>query len=328
MTATMSSRRRRLVLGAILAAAMGQRSLAAQRVLHLGVFTGGTRDEAMGEMRPALLKELRTLGYVEGVNLQLEWRHTGGDSKLNAPLAAELVRTRPDVLLTEGTQWTRALQRATATIPIVTSVGDPVGGGFASSIARPGGNITGVSSSAPEASAKQIELMRLALPRLAKVTLMVGRNNEAAREITRPLEDAGRAAGIEVETRLVGDFAEVEAGLRSVPAHRGFASLTNFLSEGDARKAIALAIRLRVPTMFIDDEYVRMGGLMSFFAFHADAGRRKLIIVDRVFHGQSPAGIPFELPTNTSLTINRATAAAIGLEIPAELLLRATEVFG
>jgi len=90
--------RRRLLLVAILAAAMGQRSLAAQRVLHLGVFTGGTRDEALGEMRPTLLKELRALGYVEGVNLQLEWRHTGGDSKLNAPLAAELVRTAPDVL--------------------------------------------------------------------------------------------------------------------------------------------------------------------------------------------------------------------------------------
>ena len=185
-------------------------------IRRLGILAGGSRSEELEGFRPRLLEALGAYGYVEGKNLTLEWRFTNNDQALNAPLAADLVRSGVDALLTQGTPRTRALQRATATVPIVAGAGDPVGSGFAKSLAKPGGNITGLSFADTVIAQKQIELLCAMAPAIKRLLIFRLRRYGSVSELDRPLETAARQAGMEPDVRAVSGFDEVETGVKAM----------------------------------------------------------------------------------------------------------------
>jgi putative ABC transport system substrate-binding protein len=234
------------------------------------------------------------------------------------------------VIGTEGTACTRALQQATRTIPIFTGVGDPVGAGFAKSLARPGGNITGLSSGTREIAQKQIELLRVVVPKLSTLAI-VGAHKSLAylREITEPVTSAARGAGVSAELRQISSLQDIEGALRALPsAGRGAVVFMGNLGNLDERSVMQVAIRLRVPAMVGGRESVEKGGLLTYTLVHENEARRTLELVDKLLRGADPAEIPFELPTKSSFVFNRRTAEAIGVKFPADFLLRADEVIG
>jgi putative ABC transport system substrate-binding protein len=282
------------------------------------------REEAKRE-REVFLKALAALGYVEGRNLVVDWRFFDMDFSRAPRMAMELVRLRPDVLLTTGTPQTKALQDATKTIPIVTNVGDPVAGGFTESLARPRGNITGLSQTHPDTSAKQIELIRRLMPKLDRIVLIGDVRYTGARQLFRPFEIAAKASGLVAEVQIVGpsEFDRVFSEMRRSGARAAFIQF----ADGDAAiVSTKLAVRHGIATMYGDDFYVPQGGLMSFNMYHTDMLQRTVSIIDKIFRGVKPADIPWELPDRTRLAINLATAKLLGLKIPTDVLLRADQV--
>ena len=321
--------RRRIITGLaalpLLAAGPWHGANAAERK-RLGVLAGGTRKETLAFHAASMAKPLAELGWIEGRTLEIVWRFAEGDESRFPALAKELVEARPDVIGTASTGRTRALQLATRTIPIVTTVGDPVGSGFAQSLARPGSNITGFSLGTTEAALKQFELLKAALPRLATVVI-VREMTPAFRDVTDSFASAARATGIAATTRAVSSLADVEDVFRAVPpGGRGAAALLRLPSDSNDRAVMQLAIRLRVPTLVPNDEMVEAGGLLSYTFVLEDQDRRTAVVFDKLFRGADPGLIPFELPQRATLAINRRTAAAIGVKFPADFAIRATRV--
>jgi putative ABC transport system substrate-binding protein len=275
-----------------------------------------------------LRKEMAELGWAEGKNLSVDWRFANGDAARLAPLAAELVRSGVDALLTRGTPATQALQRATQVIPIVTGVGDPVGAGFAQSYAEPGGNITGLSYAVVETQRKQLELLREALPRLSRLVIVFPANRLAfVPQMTGAIEAHARTLGIATRTRPVATPDDLPAALRPEPGAGAAAAYVVSFGAGIDPKLIAeAALRQRLPTFFEQSFYVDAGGLMSFSLYWDNQTRSTAVQIDKLFRGLKPAQIPFELPTRSELVINRATAKALGLTLPQALLLRADRV--
>ena len=324
---------RRAVLRALAAGMLATRSAASMGAANttgrkrLGILTPNARAQALEGFTIALAPRLAELGWTEGKNLELAWRFGAGDEPRYSALAKELVDLRPDLIGTQSTPCTRALQQATRTIPIVTSVGDPVGAGFAQSLARPGSNITGTSQGARETAQKQVELMRATLPKLS--TLVILRAKAAAfAEITEPMVAAARASGLVALPREIASMADVEDALRAVPgAGRGAAFLYGYVMPKQDMGVIARrAIEMRVPAIVNDPDVVVAGGLMSYRLFHEDEERRIAIIIDKLLRGAHPGLIPFELPQRSFFVINRRTAAAIGVAFPADFAIRATQV--
>ena len=272
-------------------------------------------------------KELAARGWIEGNTIEMIRRFAEDDASRVPVLAREIVDARPDVIVTAGTACTRALQQLTRTIPIFTSVGDPVGSGFAQNLARPGGNITGMSQGRREIAQKQVELLRDAVPKLSTlVFLSATKSLKYMREIAEPIVSAAQAAGISAPLRQFSSLQDLEAALRAVPpAGRGAAFLGN-LGDLDEVLVMQLAIRLRVPTLVDSRGQVERGGLLSYAFRYDDESARILAIVDKLLRGADPAVIPFELPTKSDFAINRRTAATIGVTFPADFLLRADEV--
>ena len=279
-------------------------------------------------LAPELRKELATLGWVEGTNLSIEWRFANGDAARLPELAAQMARSGVDAILTRGTPATRALQRATATVPILTGVGDPIGGGFATSYANPGSNITGVSYAVAETQTKQIELLKAMVPRLSRLVILLPANRSAfANEVTRLGENAARKSGIAPRTILVANNADLRAALLPDRAAGVSAALVLGLGTMIEPKELAqIAVRNRIPTIFEYSSYVAAGGLMSYRLNWENQIQRTAAQIDKVFRGATPTQIPFEFPTRSEFVINRATAKALGLSIPQSLLLRADEV--
>ena len=297
---------------------------------RLGILADGGRAETLANFAATDAKLLAALGWVEGKTLEIAWRFGEGGESRTLALAKELVDAHSDVLGTAGTALTRALQQATRTIPIFTTVGDPVGSGFAQSLARPGGNITGLSQGNREIAQKQVELLRAVVPKLSALAI-VGAHKSLAylREITEPMVMAAQAAGISAELRQISSLPDIEAVLRALPASgRGAVFFMGNLGDLDEGSVMQLAIRLRVPAMVGEGERVEKGGLLMYRLYHEDESRRTASLVDKLLRGANPALIPFELPTKSYFVINRRTAAAIGVKFPADFLLRADEVIG
>ena len=293
---------------------------------RLGIFVAGWCDSKEGaEWFAPLLKALADLGYAEGRNLTLVRRCFEMDFARAAPMAAELARLKLDAILTTGTPQTKALQEATRTIPIVTSLGDPVASGLVKSLSKPGGNITGLCHTHPDFNAKQIELLQRVVPRLDRMMHIGDSRYTGMRQLMTSLDAAARAAGIAVEVRMV-DRSGYEAVFREAKA-LGIKAAVIDSPDIDIPEVARLAILNGVATMLNGaPEFAEQGGLMDYNPFHENPMRRTAIILDKIFRGMKPADIPWELPDRTSLVINLRTAKALGLTFPQDVLLRADKV--
>ena len=277
----------------------------------------------------AFVQGMRELGYIEGKNLAIEWRFAEGKFERLPDLADVLVQTKPEVIVTHTTPATEALQRATKSIPVVTAaIADPVASGFATSLARPGGNITGLSTIGPDVSTKQLELLKTILPKLSRVAVLANPGTSAHPAILKSLQTSGRRIGINVLPIDARTSEEIDRGFATVARERAGAVLIliDGFFLGQRRQLAELAAKHRMPSMSPFREHVEAGVLMSYGQNLADQYRRAATFVDKILKGAKPGEIPFEQPTKIHLAINRKTAKALGLVVPQELLLRADEV--
>jgi len=291
-------------------------------------FLGSTSPSGYAIQIEAFRGGLRDLGYVEGQNLLIEFRWAEGKYERLPELAAELVRLKPDVLVTHGVPGTLAAKRATDTIPIVIGViGEAVASGAVEGLARPGGNITGSSFFVPELNAKRLEVLKEAFPRLRRVAVLVNRDNPVNVPVLRAMEHTAQALKIQLQPVEVRDPADLENNVATVvKGHAGALTVhEDPLLIAQAERIANLARRNRLPTIgFV--EYARVGGLLAFGVNFADLWRRAAFFVDKIVKGVKPADLPVEQPTKFELVINLKTAKTLSLAIPPSLLTRADEV--
>jgi putative ABC transport system substrate-binding protein len=277
-------------------------------------------------------RALRELGYIEGQNIAIDYRYGEGKQDRFLELAAELVRLKVDIIVAAGgTPWVRAAKNATKTIPIVmVGIGsDPVEAGFVESLARPGGNVTGVTSLGVELGGKRLELFKEAVTKIARVAVLY---NSAAsvnvHEVKEVLPVAARALGLTLQPwdlRAADGFEKVFAALNKQRPD-GLYSLGGPLMTINRKRIVGFALKSRLPSMYSNKEAVDAGGLMSYGADEADSYRRVAIYVDKILKGAKPADLPVERPTKFELMINLKTAKQIGLTIAQKLLGRADKV--
>jgi putative ABC transport system substrate-binding protein len=277
----------------------------------------------------AFRQGLRELGYVEGQNIAIESRWTEGKDDRLPGLAADLVRSKVDVIVAETGAATRAAQQATRTIPIVMStVNDPVGSGLVASLARPGGNVTGLTIMSPDLVGKQLELLKEVVPKVSRVALLRHPDNPASAAQLREAQAAAQALGVRLQTLEARSPQEIDDAFAAMTRERAGALLiipdTLFWSQ--RRQIVELAVKRRLPSMRIGESYAEAGGLMSYGPSYLDLERRAATFVDKILKGANPADLPVELPTKFELVINLKTAKAIGLTIPQPLLQRADQI--
>ena len=285
------------------------------------------RIGVLGTNLEAFLQGLRDLGYVEGRNVVIEYRLDEGKPERLPALAAELVALRVDVIVTAGTVQALAAKQATTTLPIVfTQVGDPVASGLVTSLRRPGGNATGLSTLAQELVAKCLEQLKQAVPGVSRVSVL--RDESTGKNILKDTEVAARALGVQlqvVEARGPADFDRAFSDMTR--AHAGaLAVLPTPMFFRERSRLVDLAAKNRLPTVFPYREFVDAGGLMAYGPNLADLSRRGATYVDKILKGAKPGDLPVEQPTKFDLVINLKTAKALGLTIPPSVLARADEV--
>jgi putative ABC transport system substrate-binding protein len=279
----------------------------------------------------AFFEELSRLGYVEGQNLRVE-RYSGeGRPERYAELARDVVNTHPDLILAVAARLSLDFKMATTTIPIVTIVIDPIALGLVASIARPGGNITGVTiAGGLEITGKRMGLLVEAMPKLSSLSYLVSRPFwEDSRGAA--VREAAKRAGISLKAALLGSAfneAEYQRVFRSMEQDRADALLVSHEAEHFTYRAtiVELAAKDRIPTMYANREFVQVGGLMAYSIDQVEIYRHLANLIDKIFRGANPGDIPFYQPTKFELSINLKTAKALGLEMPAMLLGRADEV--
>ena len=281
----------------------------------------------------AFRQGLRELGYLEGKNIVVEWRSPEGKRDPVPALAAELIRLNVDVIVTAGAGATRPAKAATTTIPIVfASDDDPIVNGFVASLARPGGNITGLSTLAPELSGKRLELLKEVVPRLARVAVFgtsSTTNNPANTQSVKETELAAGALGVKLQYLGIRDYKDFEPAFRAANKERADAVL--MLVSGPVynayRTQIAeLALKRKLPVIYERGPEVDAGGLMSYGVVLADLDRRAAAYVDKILKGRTPADLPVEQPKKFEFIINLKAAKQIGLTIPPNVLARADRV--
>jgi putative tryptophan/tyrosine transport system substrate-binding protein len=319
-----SNRRRFLVWTGVLLA--GSRSAFAQpaRTTRVGVLAVPSAAAFAGRT-DALRAGLRDFGYVEGRNLLIEFRSGEGRFERMPAMAAELVRLNVDVIVTAGTPAIRAAKAATQKIPIViAAVGDAVGGGLVDSLARPGGNITGLTYFAPELAAKQLELLKETFPQAARIAFVINPDNPAMLPAQRSVASAAKALAIELETfevRVPADFDRV-LGATAAKGHKVALIIDDPITISNAKLMADAALKHRIATAgFV--EYADAGGLLGYGVNLNAMWRRAAFFVDRIVKGATPGEIPVERSTTFDFVINRRTAKAIDARIPAAVLLRA-----
>jgi putative ABC transport system substrate-binding protein len=297
------------------------------RVPTIG-FLGSATPATQGQWVAAFVQRLRELGWVEGHNLTIDYRWAEGRSERFAEIAAEIVRLKVNVIVTVTTPAALAAKQATSLIPIVfAAAGDPVGTGLVASLARPGGNVTGLSNLISDTGGKKLQLLREIVPDLGRLAIMANVSNPA---VVLELDDAQAAArtlGLEVtisEVRRVEDIASAFDALKG--RADALYVCADPLMYTHRIRINTLALSVRLPTMHGIREYVEAGGLMSYGANIADLFRRNAEYVDRILRGAKPSDIPVEQPTKFDLVINLTTARALGLTVPPILLARADEV--
>jgi putative tryptophan/tyrosine transport system substrate-binding protein len=289
----------------------------------------GAYFSAITPRTEAFRQGLRDLGYVEGKNIVIEWRSAEGKLDRLPSLAAELVRLKVDIIVTAGAAVTHRAKAATATIPIVMAQdSNPVGNGFVASLARPGGNITGLSTLAPELRGKRLELLKEVVPKLSRVAVF-GTSTEPANSASlKETESAAQGLGVKLQYLDIRSPMDIEPAFRAAVAQRADAitmlvsgPLVNFRHTEIAK----LAVKSRLPVIWSRD-YVEDGGLMSYGVNLPDLDRRAATYVDKILKGTKSADLPVEQPTKFEFIINLKAAKQIGLTIPPEVLARADRV--
>jgi putative tryptophan/tyrosine transport system substrate-binding protein len=278
----------------------------------------------------AFRQGLRDLGYVEGENLVIEWRANEGKLDRNPALAAELVRLKVDVIVAIGSAEIRAAKEATAVIPIVmVRGGDPVGSGYVASLARPGGNITGLALLRPELSGKRLELLKEIVPKLSRVAVFTSSGSADYALVLKEIELAAKALGVKLQYLDILSRKDFETAFRD--AAKGRADAVLFRVAGPSLSAhrtevAALAAKSQLPVIYESAEEVAAGGLMSYGVNANDLYRRAATYVDKILKGAKPAELPVEQPTKFEFIINLKAAKQIGLTIPPNVLVRADRV--
>ena len=273
---------------------------------------------------------LRELGYLEGKNIVIDYRYAEGKFDRLPALAAELVRLKVDLIVTTGPTVTRAAKEATTTVPIVMATDtDPVGNGFVASLARPGGNVTGLSALAPELSGKQLELLKEIVPRLSRVAVFGTSTNPGNSQMLREVKRTTATFRVKLQYLEVRGPKDIETAFRAGSKERAEAVLylvAGLVDAGHRTEITELAVKSRLPAIYQSRRYVEDGGLMSYGVNIADLDRRAATYVDKILKGRTPADLPVEQPTKFEFVINLKTAKQIGLTIPPNVLARADRV--
>ena len=299
-----------------------------KKIPRIGFLLPGSPSTSLARTE-AFRQGLRELGFVEGKNIIIEWRFAEGKLDRLPALAADLVRLKSDIIVTSGEFATRAAKEATSTIPIVmTNNPDPVGSGFVASLARPGGNITGLSNFAPELSGKRLEILREVVPRLSQVAVLGTSTSLGYAQMLSEIELAAKAFGVKLQYLDVLDSKYIETAFRSATKGRadGVLTLQSAILNSQRAQIVELAVKNRLPATYYAPEWVEDGGLMSYSASYTDMYRRAAVYVDKILTGVKPAELPVEQPKKFELIINLKTAKQIGLTIPPNVLARADKV--
>jgi putative tryptophan/tyrosine transport system substrate-binding protein len=299
------------------------------KIPRIGYLTAGSLSAQSARIK-AFRQGLSELGYVEGKNIVIEWRSAERKLDRLPALAAELVRLRVDVIVTAGPIPTRSAKEATVTLPIVmTQDTDPVGNGFVASLARPGGNITGLATLRPELGGKQLELLKEIIPKLSRVavfgTSIFPGNAQALKEI----ELAAKAFGVQLQYLDVLDSKDIETAFRAASKGRAEAVLmmvTGGVANSQRPQIAELAVKSRLPAIYRNREDVEAGGLMTYGVNVNDLDRRAATYVDKILKGAKPADLPVEQPIKFEFIVNLKAAKQIGLTIPPNVLARADKV--
>ncbi|MFS8084637.1 MAG: ABC transporter substrate-binding protein [Acidobacteriota bacterium] len=272
---------------------------------------------------------MRELGYPEGTNLTIQWSFADGAYERLSGFAAEFARSKVDVIVAGTTLSVHSARQATTTIPIImVAVPDPVGEGFVRSLSKPGGNITGLSNIVTEVSAKHLELLRTAVPKLSQVAVLINPLNPSDSLILEQIAGAAYSMGVKVFAVEASTAKQIDAGFDAMTRSRAQALIVAADSYFDLqREQIAkLAIKSRLPAIFSNRESTEAGGLMSYGQDLTEHYRRAAAYVDKILKGAKPGDLPVEQPTLLELVINRKTARALELTVPQELMLRADKV--
>jgi putative tryptophan/tyrosine transport system substrate-binding protein len=289
----------------------------------------GLSPSASTERVEAFRQGLHALGYVEGKNIFIEYRWADGEIDRLPDLASELVRLKVNAIVTAGPTPTRFAKQATVAIPIVMAWdSDPVGNGFVSSLARPGGNITGLSTLAPEISGKQLELLKQIVPKLSRVAVLGTSTVPGNSEALRSTQLAAKTFGLQLNYLDIRDPHDVETAFKAARAGSADAvlALASRVIFSQRLHIVDVALKSRLPTVFGDPELVQAGGLATYGVSINDLFRRTATYVDKILKGAKPADLPVEQPTKFELVINLRTAKQIGLTIPPNVLARADRV--
>ena len=311
-----------LLLGAIMA---GRPLHAQQKAMPVIGFLGSASPS---HILAAFHQGLGETGYVDGQNLAFEYRWAEGRYDRLPALAADLVLRKVDLIAADGIPAALAAKTATSTIPIVFSVGDPVDLGLVASLARPGGNLTGVSTMAPELSPKRLELLSELVPQVGVIALLVNPNNSNTERTTRDMQEAARARGVQLHILIAGTESEIDAAFATlVQLHAGA-----LVVGGDpffanrCEQLVTLAATNGVPAIYQSREFAEAGGLISYGLNFTTAFRQVGSYAGKILKGAKPADLPVQQPTTFELVVNLKTANALGLTIPPSILARADEV--
>ena len=325
-------RRQVLILGAALAAPLPSRSQQSASIRRIGFLASRSRPTASNRdpYYDAFVDQMGKLGYAEGKNLLIEWRFADGRYDRLPRLASELVSMNVEVIVTHSSPGTRAAQGATSTIPIVmTAVGDPVGSGFARSLKRPGGNITGLSLLVTDLTTKQFELLKMVMPGVSRVAVLMNPVNKTTmRQELKDIQGRARKLGVDVVAVNARTAEEIKAGFTRM-ARQGAEALIitgDAYYAGQAGLLAELTLTNKLPSIGWYRDYVRAGVLMSYGPETSFLYRAAAVYVDRILKGAKPDSMAIEQPTRIHLAINRRSAKALGLIVPPDLLLRANEV--
>ena len=298
------------------------------KIPHIGFQLDAPASSAAARIE-AFREGLRELGYIEGKNIIIEWRSSDGKPERRSEIAAELVRLKVDVIVSAGPTVTRSVKESTLTIPIVMGQDtDPVGSGFVASLARPGGNITGLSALSPEMTGKQLELLKEIVPRLSRVAIIGNSTNPGDAQSLREMVLAAGSYEVYLRYLDVQDAKDIESAFQA--AAKGHADalhvLGNPILNAHRKQIVELAAKHRMLATYARPEYVEAGGLMYYGTSYNDLFRRAAGYVDKILKGAKPADLPVEQPTKFELVVNLKAAKQIGLTIPNKVLARADRV--
>ena len=318
-----------LLASVILTTAPAAQAQLPTKIPRIGYLTNSPLS-ASAKFQDAFRQGLRDLGYIEGKNIVIDWRSGEQSRERQRVIAAEFVRIKVDIIVAVGSGDIRAAKEATATIPIVmVNGGDVIGSGFVASLAKPGGNITGLSTLRPELMGKRLELLKEILSKLSRVAVFMSSSGQDYAQVQKELDVAAGAMGIKLQYMNIQVTADFDRAFRDAAKARAEAALLRVSGPilGPQRKhVVELAVKNRLPAMYESAEEVQAGGLVSYGVSNTDLYRRAATYVDKILKGRTPADLPVEQPMKFEFIINLKAAKQIGLTIPPNVLVRADRV--